>query len=165
MLGKHVTDIYIINELGFSLDKLAIAAHKLGVKLRVYPNVAQTSAFNEMPALKKFFIRPEDIDLYSDYIDTCEFYNSDKKLETYYKIYKEDKKWFGKLNEIIIDFNSEIDNKYIIPRFAEKRIRCNKSCIKGGYCHRCDRIEELSHTLEQSKLIIKVDNKDNVDKN
>ena len=86
-----------------------------------------------------------------------EFYNVDKKIDIYYNIYNEKKKWFGQLNEIILDFNSDIDNKYIIPRFAEMRTRCGKNCLKGGSCRRCENIEQLSHTLEESKLIVHMD--------
>ncbi len=151
-----VSDIYIAENLGFELDKVAAIAHSKDIKLRAFPDVAQ-SKWKDSDSLKKFFIRPEDIDFYSDYIDVIEFYNDDKKLEIYYKIYAKDKKWFGKLNEIILDFNSELDNKYIIPRFPEKRVSCGKSCLKGGHCRRCDRIEQLSNTLEERKLVIKID--------
>ena len=81
-------------------------------------------------------------------------------MDVYYRVYSKDKKWFGQLNELIIDFNSDIDNKYIIPRFAEKRIKCDRKCLKGGLCSRCDRIEELSSSLEKSGLIVKIDNKE-----
>ena len=158
LLYKGVTDIYIVESLGFELDKAAAAAHKENVKIRVYPNIAQSS-WPGLSSIKKFFIRPEDMDIYANYVDTIEFYNVDKQIDVYYKVYAKDKKWFGPLREIILDFNSDIDNKYVIPRFAEKRISCGKNCLKGGLCSRCNRISELSHSLEQSQLIVKVDKK------
>ena len=109
--------------------------------------------------MKKFFIRPEDLKEYEKYIDIIEFYNVDKQIDIYYDIYENKKQWFGKLNEIILDFNSEIDNKYIIPRFAEMRIRCSKKCFKGKHCRRCNVIENLSNSLEKSKLIVKKEEK------
>lgn len=162
LVNIGISDIYIVEELAFELDKIAEIAHSRGISIRTFPNVAQ-SAWESTPGLKKFFIRPEDLEIYDEYIDTIEFYGDDRKSNIYYKVYAKDKKWFGLLNELIIDLNSDIDSKYIIPRFAEKRIRCGKSCIKGGHCRRCDRIEELSHSLEQSQLIVKIDN-DNIDK-
>ena len=56
-----------------------------------------------------------------------------------------------------LDFNSDIDNKYIIPRFAEMRIKCGKNCLKGGSCRRCEIIEELSNNLEKTKLVVSID--------
>ena len=50
--------------------------------------------------------------------------------------------------------SDKIDNKYIIPRFAEMRIKCNKKCLKGSHCRRCDNIKDLSITLENKKIII-----------
>lgn len=162
IIKNNVTDIYIVEDLGFELDKISYFSHAMNVKIRVYPNIAQ-SQWEDTPALKKFFIRPEDLEFYSKYIDTIEFYNVDKKLDIYYKIYSKDKKWLGKLNEIILNFNSEIDNKYIIPRFVEKRISCNKKCLKGGKCKKCDNIELLSKSLEKNNLIVKIlnDRKEN----
>jgi len=158
VLKLGVTDVYLVENLCFELKELSTIIHSYNTSIRVYPNVAQSKWYNT-PALKKFFIRPEDIDFYEDYIDTIELYNVDKQIDIYYNIYAIKKKWFGKLNEIIIDFNSEIDNKYIIPRFAEMRIKCNKKCFKGGRCRRCDIIEQLSDSLEAGEIVVKIDNK------
>lgn len=158
LLKIGVTDVYIVENLCFELDKISKLVHSYNAAIRVYPNIAQ-SKWNDTPALKKFFIRPEDINEYEKYIDVIEFYNVDKQVDIYYNIYKIKKQWFGKLNEIILDFNSEIDNKYIIPRFAEMRIKCGKNCLKGGNCRRCEVIEELSNSLEKSDLVVSIDNK------
>ena len=156
ILKLEVTDVYIVESLAFEIDKVAETVHQYNTQIRVYPNIAQ-SKWYDIDALKKFFIRPEDINVYEKYIDVIEFYDVDKKIDIYYDIYNEKKKWFGQLNEIILDFNSEIDNKYIIPRFAEARIKCGKNCFKGGSCRRCEIIEQLSNTLKESKLIVSID--------
>ena len=80
------------------------------------------------------------------------------------KIYK-DKKWFGKLKEIIPNFDSELDSRFIIPHFAKQRIKCGKKCLKGGKCKICERIEQLSKTLEKSNLLVKIENKEERGKN
>ena len=156
LINLKVSDIYIAEDLGFELDLVAEIAHENNIQLRVFPNVAQ-SKWKETPALKKFFIRPEDTEKYEQYIDVYEFFGKRERIETFYKIYKKDKKWFGKLNEIIIGFNSDLDNKYVIPRFADCRMVCGKRCLKKGKCQMCERIEELSHTLEETKLIVRID--------
>ena len=84
-----------------------------------------------------------------------------KKQEIFYKIYSK-QEWFGSLNEIIYELNEELDSRYIIPRFAEKRIRCKKECLKGGKCQICDRIKELSHTLEEAHIIVDYNNKEDL---
>lgn len=48
-----VTDIFIVEGLGFELDKVAAIAHKNNVQIRVFPNVAQ-STWNDLDDLRKF---------------------------------------------------------------------------------------------------------------
>lgn len=157
LISQNVSDIYITDELAFELDKVAEIAHKNNIKVRIYPNVAQ-SRWDKLSDILKFFIRPEDIEMYEPYVDVCEFYgNKAQQIDTYYKIYQEDKKWFGDLQEIIIGLDSKIDSRYIIPRFAEKRIKCGKDCLKGGKCEMCKRILDLSEQLENAHLIVQID--------
>ena len=157
LISQNVSDIYITDELAFELDKVAEIAHKNNIKVRIYPNIAQ-SRWDKLSDILKFFIRPEDIEMYKPYVDVCEFYGDKaQQIDTYYKIYQEDKKWFGDLQEIIIGLDSKIDSRYIIPRFAEKRIKCGKDCLKGGKCEMCKRILDLSEQLENAHLIVQID--------
>lgn len=157
LINANVSDIYITENLAFELNKVAEIAHSKGIKIRVYPNVAQTS-WDDLDDIYKFFIRPEDIETYEDYVDICEFYGLAKEIDTFYKIYAEDKKWFGDLKEIIIGLNNSLDSRYIIPRFALHRVKCGKKCLKGSTCQVCNRILELSKSLKEAKLIVQIDN-------
>ena len=160
IIDMGVSDIYVVEQLAFELDKIAKIAHSRNIRVRVFPNVAQSS-WSHTEGIYKFFIRPEDIELYEPYVDVCEFYGESKKNDTYYKIYTEDKKWFGNLNELIISLNSDLDSRFIIPRFAESRIKCGKKCLKGNNCQICQRILELSNSLQEANLIITIDKEDN----
>jgi hypothetical protein len=134
-------------------------AHKNNVSIRVFPNVAQSS-WNGIDDLLKFWIRPEDIDFYSQYVDTCEFYGEDEKNDILYNIYSNDKKWFGELKEIIIGLESDIDSRYIVPRFVKKRVKCGRQCLKGGNCQICQHIKELSGNLEKAGLMVTMEEKE-----
>lgn len=154
----HPSDIYIVESLGFEIASIAQLLHTAGIQVRCFPNVGQ-SAWKEAPALKKFFIRPEDVYIYEPYIDVLEFFGRENSIETYYKIYAIDKKWFGKLNEVIIDFNNEeIDSRFILPEFAVRRLNCGKRCLKGRPCKICEAIKELAEVLESHNLMIKTVN-------
>lgn len=156
LVALGVSDIYIVEDLCFELPKVSELMHSKNIQVRAFPNVAQ-STWDLTSDLKKFFIRPEDISVYENYIDVLEFFGPSKDFEIYYKIYTKDQKWFGKLNEIIIGFNSDLDSRFIIPNFAESRVKCGKNCMKGGKCQICDRIEDLSHNLEASNFIVKTE--------
>ena len=147
------SDMFIAEELGFELDTVAEVLHSFGIKIRAFANVAQSS-WKHTPALKKFFIRPDDIDIYEQYIDVIEFFGKEKSIETLYRIYAIDKKWAGPLNEVISDFDSDIDSRFIIPIFAEKRLSCGRRCLKGHSCQVCEAIERLSKTLENNSIRI-----------
>lgn len=147
------SDMYIVENLCFELDKVSKVLHYWNINIRAFPNIAQ-STWSNTKDIKKFFIRPEDIDFYGDYIDTVEFMGRDNSVETYYKIYAIDKKWFGKLREVIVDFNDELDSRFILPSFAQARVKCGKSCFKGGKCRICEVVEKSAEVLENNGLMI-----------
>lgn len=151
------TDIIIVEALCFELKDVSKFLHSQGIDVRCFANVAQASS-ESTPALKQFFIRPEDVDFYEPYIDCIEFFGHDLKdhqINTYYKIYKYDKEWYGMLKEIIIGLNSDIDSRFIIPAFPKHRLNCGKRCLKGRRCQICDAIEEAAATLEKKGIIFR----------
>ena len=156
MINLGVSDIYIVEELGFQLDKISSIAHKNNIQIRCFPNVCQTE-WAGTDVLKTFFIRPEDVQVYEPYVDVLEFWGIKTKQDTYFEIYSKDKKWFGPLNEILIGFENDLDSRFTIPRFAERRISCNRQCLKGGNCHICDRIWDLSKTLQSANLFVDIE--------
>lgn len=160
-LSLDVTDIFIGEELAFSAKILSNSAKKNNKSLRSFCNVCESS-WDETSSIKTFFIRPEDIDLYEGIIDTFEFYIGDndlQRLNTFYSIYVKDKKWYGKLKEIIVGYEGNEDSRFIIPRFGEKRLNCGKICAQGEElsCHICDRIVELSETLKDKQIMVSID--------
>lgn len=153
-LKLGVTDLYIVENLGFELDAVAEIAHKVGVQTRVFPNIAQAS-WKTTDDMVKFWIRPEDIEFYEDFVDICEFFyeRPDQQL-VYYDIYAIDGKWNGDLSEIIIGLEKHIDSRRLLPTFAIRRPHCDRRCMKGGPCALCFAMEQLSYTLEEKDLII-----------
>lgn len=53
LIELGVTDIYIVEDLCFELDKVSKIAHEENVRIRIYPNVAQSS-WKDTPDIKKF---------------------------------------------------------------------------------------------------------------
>lgn len=153
-----ISDVYIVNELGFELEKVSMVCKEKNISIRIIPNVAQTSAkINNINTLKSFFIRPEDIPIYEKYIDICEFFGPLDRQSVLYEIYK-NQKWMGDLKELIVGLNYSILNKTIFPVFGEKRVNCNKKCYYNQ-CTICDRVVSISNQLNEAgiEIIIKKD--------
>ena len=151
-----VSDVYIVEHLCFELDKVAAVAHAAGAQIRVFPNIAQ-STWNDSQDMKKFWIRPEDITFYEPYVDVFEFFGDQNRVDNSIRIYQNEKQWMGPVSDIIIGFKDDIDNRTIVRGFAERRIKCGKSCLKGSHCQYCDRIIRLTEVLEERHVGLKVD--------
>ena len=148
------TDMYICEELGFFLDKVSKILHDNNIKVRVFPNICQSS-FSETESIKTFFIRPEDIFIYATFVDIFELISDAERQETLFKIYKQGK-WFGKIKEVIPTFKGELDSKYLLGNFGMIRSKCGKRCLyKPGSCAICDRFIEVADTFEKNKIVIR----------
>lgn len=98
------------------------------------------------------YIRPEDIDIYADFVDHIEFdtQNDLRKEMTLLKIYKE-KYWPGNLN-ILLDYLEEnVDNRGFDEDFALNRINCRQVCQRNGTCHYCETTFALITTILKNK--------------
>ena len=162
LINSGASDVYVGGNLGFEIKDISRIAHQRGIKIRVYPNKCQTNWIGT-PDIKTFFIRPEDVPSYEPYVDVMEIWAENlvdkNNIDVYYKIYAIDKEWYGDLKEFLIDWNSNLDNRFIIPQFAEARLNCKKRCLKGHPCHVCERIIDISKKLKEGKVVVRY-NKD-----
>ena len=160
-IDLEVDEVYISGDLAFVLPQAKELLDFRNIKIRAFPNICQKEWNGKTPsAFKGFFIRPENVDLYANYIDTLEFYGLDneQKQNVLYETYAIEKRWYGPIKEIIIGLDDcDIDNRFIIPRFAQKRINCGRSCLYNNKCQLCDIIVALSNTLKQADLIVEED--------
>lgn len=154
MVAHGATDLYIVEGLAFDLKNLQYFRNK-GVKLRVFPDIAQHAPgcygvhFSEMT---KFWIRPEDVDEYDKYVDVMEFSHRNEKLSTIFEIYKQ-KQWLGEIKDIVSDFHMYIDNTSIAPYFGPSRISCQQKCMIGR-CNICMGIQDLAERFDKADIAI-----------
>lgn len=163
MAELQISDMYIVEDLGFDLPRVSEYLKAKNIKVRTFANVCQ-SAWSTTPTSRTFFIRPEDVDLYSSYVDVIEFYYSRiDQQNILYKIYAKDKKWAGNLSEIIMGFKEDVDSRCFLPEFAEKRLSCCKKCQRGNSCTICDRTFSLAKTMFKSDLTFKEERHSNIE--
>lgn len=153
-LKYHPTDMYICEELGFSLDKISTLLHSNNVKVRVMPNLCQSS-FPETPSLLTFFIRPEDIAVYSEFVDVFELISDEVHQQVIYKIYKQGY-WAGPVKQIIPNFKDNLDSRFVMDYFGLIRTKCGKRCLyKQGTCDICHRFTQLADTFKENDIFIR----------
>lgn len=151
MVYRGASEVIIAEDLGFNL-KLLQPIRQSGVKIRIYPDVAQIATrCRKLPSLTRFFVRPEDLPLYEDLIDTVEFWARDDRLSVVYEIYKQ-QQWKGLLNLVIKDLDDiDIDNTGITPYFGKARLSCKKRCAYSD-CDICSVTESLAKSFEEAEV-------------
>lgn len=135
MFSQRVCAVYLAEEICFDLTCANGLCKQHKVQVRVFPNVAQSS-IKAAPALKKFFLRPEDVELYSDVIDVLEFWGPLDRQEILAKIYKKGI-WNNDLSALILDLDLPIDGRRMPPWFGAIRKDCRRECARTGGCNKC----------------------------
>jgi len=151
LANMGVSDIYVCNMLGFDIASVSAYCKSHNIKVRVFPNVAQSNfnlTFEEEDFEKdivKFFIRPEDVQTFEEYVDCMEFWGLVQDQDKVYHIYKEEK-WLGKLSQIIIGYRGSAYNRELSNMFALHRTMCKKRCNYKN-CSMCYQFVRLSTEL------------------
>ena len=155
--SQGVSEVFIGPTLGFDLINCSKVVKELKLAIRSYHTYGIRTNIYIRPHWQ-YFIRPEDMPLYEQYIDTIEFLSTDVyKINTLFDVYQE-QKWNGKLNEIILTQILPYDNQYIPPIWGRRRIQCGRTCMyKSEGCHICEQLYNLSQTLEKAHIIIPSD--------
>lgn len=150
------SEVYIINELGFDIIRVSDTCKKYSVKIRMYPNVAQTSAIlkDELDTSRFFYVIPEDSMLYNEYVDIFEFFGPVDRQNVLYKIYEEDKEWIDDLSLVIIGLKEHVISASINPALGGRRLSCRKKCV-ASECIACFNAFSMAGNLAKMKLYFK----------
>jgi hypothetical protein len=73
------------------------------------------------------WVRPEDVEVYEEYVSTLEFDNvlqDLKKESTLLHVYKDNVEWPGNLNLLFDNFGINVDNRAIPEDLGETRMNC-----------------------------------------
>jgi len=155
MKKMGVSEIYVVEGLGFHIDEVKKVLQDADIKIRVIPNVTQCASGTRswIPTEHKFWIRPEDTKFYENDVDTFEIFNEDERVSVVYEIYKQ-QVWKGTLSEIILDAEDlNISNDAIPPYFGDSRINCKQRCFFGS-CAACEANLSFAKTFEKTDMSI-----------
>jgi hypothetical protein len=113
---------------------------KFDIPLRAVPNVAFEPYIPRENGICGQWIRPEDVEVYEDYIDALEFRFTELPQErALYRIYAEQHRWPGEMSDIITNFGVEAANPVVYEEIAKIRLSCKQKCQSGHPCTLCER--------------------------
>lgn len=155
MMGA--SDIYVTENLAFRIPDIQYIKEKFGVQIRLIPNIAQIGGFTkEIDPMLKFWVRPEDTEIYEPYVDVFELWGTSDRLSVVYEIYK-NRRWFGDLNDIILDFDcATVPNGSMPPYLGPQRLKCGQACLKGA-CNLCPQLAQTARAMEEVGIEIRKD--------
>lgn len=149
---EGVSDIYVVETLGFDLKEIGTYCHDYDVNVRVLPNVLQSTlgSTSRLPQVCHFFIRPDDVKAYESYVDVFELFGDEEKYSITYEIYK-DEHWDDDLQFVIKGITKPM---YISPElpFGEYRLKCRQRCYS---CTLCERLQDFEKELKKGGLTVK----------
>lgn len=147
LLEVGVSDVDISGPLAFEMSKIKRVLNSFNRKVVIRATPNKAVKFREgTDDLVGFYIRPEDVEVYEDFIDVLEFEGLEHQ-DTFFSIYAEHKSFIGNLNQCIYNFQKPIDNKGLITLFGERRRDCGRQCLSGGRCNRCYTLADLAKPM------------------
>lgn len=149
-IAAGVSDVYVVNDLGFDIKDIGDYCHKKGVNVRVYPNIRQYGSYEGqyLPQIAGFFIRPEDIKLYEPYVDICEIMAPNDRLSVLFEIYTQGY-WKGDLQYLIGGLDEQTPNETILPLFGQYRLQCKHKCMLEK-CELCMRYQTNANLFQNN---------------
>jgi hypothetical protein len=136
---KNIGVSYILIGAPLLFDLKTVSNYK--IPIRAVANLAYEPYIKHKNGLIGGWIRPEDVDIYGEYISVLEFY-APKALEkeaSLYNVYAIKKTWPGNLNLLIDNLEIDFDNRllYDEENFARRRMACKQKCLSGKSCRYC----------------------------
>ena len=132
----------------------------INTPIRAVVNQAYADGFPRRDGRTGLWIRPEDTEVYSEYIDMFEFAPDPRKdfdqnkryIQALYRIYTS-RDWPGELGMIIQNFDYPCLNRMMYPEATEARINCGHVCqIPGRSCHICHGAIRLADETKIAKF-------------
>ena len=119
----------------------------VGVPLRAIPNIAHLDSIPRNNGINGNWIRPENLQAYSLYIDAIEFGSQPERREqALFRIYHDEHIFPGDLGRIVQDLNATGENRYLSDEILMRRMNCELACTTSKNCSICyDSLKIASH--------------------
>ena len=134
--------------LSFDLKKVKSVTN---IPIRLCPNLAYDAYIPRKNGIYGTWVRPEDINIYEEYVTAFEFITEDLSREaTLLHIYKDNGFWPGNLNLLLTNFNVNVDNRAIPEEIGKYRANCGQRCMNPtSSCHFCETAINFSNAIRE----------------
>ena len=149
VVNLGATDVYIMDDLCYSLEKVRRFCKQHNVRARLILNRIPSMREDSSIDVRGPWFIPETVDELAKYIDVAEFEEniSQARLLTLYKIWFEKKEWRENLKAILPQLEIDIYNQSMIPDFTVYKMNCGYKCVYGSACKKCDQFKEMADNL------------------
>lgn len=157
VLSLGVSQVLLDAPLYFDLPKVKNLCGD-DVEIRLVVNKCYNEHLPHENGICGTYIRPEDIEEYSNFVDHFEF-EADNKLSkehTLYNIYVKDKEWPGDLDVLLNNFGVSVDNRGFDliseedeKMYAHRRMTCGQKCQSISYCNFCPQHVDFINTVQR----------------
>lgn len=160
LLSVGVSDVYISDDLWYSLKETSDACHAVGTSVRVVLNRIPMTTPGCGKDVRSIIIRPEDVPSIEGLVDTAEFFIEDfmserGALSVLKSAYLDKHSWYGDLMEINKDLSIKFECPILPSGLFKSKIMCGRSCSFGSGCTRCKQMYEVGDVLKESVLKLK----------
>jgi len=139
--------------LFFNLEYIS----KFEIPIKIFPNMNSLSLFPKIDSATGTWVRPEDIEYYGRFVETCEFITETIEQErALFRIYKSGE-FIGPISLIIPDLEEYgAHNDLIDSQHTVIRTYCKQKCESGERdCHICENILKISNPDKLQYLLEK----------
>lgn len=149
-----VSDILIAEPLTFNMENIKKGIKDEGISVRVNPALSKHNYALENtndPSINHFWIIPEYVYLYEDYIDVLELSDeSVSRQETLCRTYINYDTYGNNLKFLIKNFDIDIIPNVLDEKFFKRRLNCNQTClISSQNCHYCSTFAKFNTQIKQ----------------
>lgn len=141
LMNLGATFVRIDAPLFFKMNEL----DNFDIPKRLVVNLAYCDMLPREDGVNGVWIRPEDLHMYDEFLDSIEFGNCDlRKEQALFRIYAEEHEWPGELGMIVDNLNHSGLNRMIHPDVTKSRMNCGQRCVAGSMCKICYRALSLA---------------------
>lgn len=162
LIALGVSDIYLLDDLCFSLDKVRKVCDEKHIQIRMVLNRVHSTTLDKNFNPKAPMFIPQLFDALDQFVDVAEFDCGSPYNWTYHKVlYKawfKEKYWLGSLSEINLDLGITYPCSCFVPRMLLPKLTCGRKCALQGKngCKKCELSLEIANTFMDKSISFKM---------